>query len=540
MGEEVPAIMPAERLLRSHPYLLLLLLLTLACRGTATAQEPYRWNLTAPVKRPSSHSNGKIVLFDVSHGGTQGAADWVIDGAFSDFADALVKDGFTVAEYRGVDLDGDGNILFADDRKPEHLATNEAIITFEAIEHADVLVLAESNRPFRVDEYAALKRFVDSGKGLFFISDHYNADRNYNGWDATEAFNGYNRSDLDLYRMAAPYADMRNPKTANAGWLAKTFGLRFRFNAVDWKSGASDIRKPELVEGLTEGVGPILVAAGGTLAILDERKAKGLVYFASSDGVRRWANSVDEGLYFGAAEEGPLAAISKPSAGKAAFLGDSSPLEDQSSRYRREDNGKSKSTHAGWTSPGNAARLALNIVRWLATPEPYVGFNTAGHPPGVRTPHPMAPAELTDPDSGRPWAAPPLDYDPWSPQTYASGSYGSPWPTNAAPTEAARETVDRASGPIPVSAALSLPNGSQVQVRGRVTAELNAEFGMVLSDPEQPAKILAVQIPARFRAKFNPRHNAAVLGREVLVIGERQPYMSQPGLKGVKEILLLP
>lgn len=38
---------------------------------------------------------GKKVLFDQAHGETAGAADWVIDGAFSDFADGLRAVGFT-------------------------------------------------------------------------------------------------------------------------------------------------------------------------------------------------------------------------------------------------------------------------------------------------------------------------------------------------------------------------------------------------------------------------------------------------------------
>ncbi|MBE0344148.1 DNA-binding protein, partial [Paenibacillus sp. 28ISP30-2] len=39
---------------------------------------------------------GKKVLFDNTHAQTAGAADWVIDGAFSDFAGGLRNAGFTV------------------------------------------------------------------------------------------------------------------------------------------------------------------------------------------------------------------------------------------------------------------------------------------------------------------------------------------------------------------------------------------------------------------------------------------------------------
>ena len=145
----------------------------------------YEWNAKVPVKTPSAQSNNnKTVLFDVSHGGTEGNADWVIDGGFSDFADALVLEGYRIEEYRGVDLNNDGLIRYADDLNFPGL-DNEAIITYAAIQHADVLVLAESNRPFKISEYQALEQFVAAGKGIYFIGDHYNADRNLNTWDAT-------------------------------------------------------------------------------------------------------------------------------------------------------------------------------------------------------------------------------------------------------------------------------------------------------------------------------------------------------------------
>lgn len=520
-----------------------LLLALLAVWETALAEEPYAWNRVIPIKRPA-HPNGKLVLFDVSHGGTQGAADWVIDGGFSDFADALVAEGFIVEEYRGVDKNKDGVITMVDDRVPTG-AGNEAVITFEAIRRADVLVLAETNRPFRQDEYAALKRFVDSGKGIYFIADHYNADRNMDTWDATEVFNGYNRSDLPVYRMASPYGDLRNPRNASAGWLASNFGLRFRFNAVDWKSGASDIVEPSKVEGLTKGVGPVLVAAGSTLAIVDPGKAKGLVYFSNSDSPVGWNSAVDAGLYFGGPDEGPVVAISKPSAGKAAFIGDSSPIEDKTPRYRREDNGKSKSAHAGWSSPGNAATLSVNLVKWLATPESYVGFGGGQHPPGFKTPEPMAATEVTDPEGGGVWRKPKGGYDPWDPGTYANGSYGAPYA--AGPGSGSRKQQPSSTGSssastrstISVTAALAR-DGQRVTVKGRISGPLNTQYGLVLADPDQPGKTLAVQIPARLREQYSPALNPGITGKVVLITGTRASYMSQPGLKGVSEIVIAP
>ena len=109
-------------------------LLTALCASVNAA--PYDWNYPAPIKSPGANDNGKVVLFDVSHGGTEGNADWVIDGAFSDFADDLVSAGYTVQEYRGVDKNSDGVIQFVDDYTNPTTANsnaNEAVITYSAI-----------------------------------------------------------------------------------------------------------------------------------------------------------------------------------------------------------------------------------------------------------------------------------------------------------------------------------------------------------------------------------------------------------------------
>jgi hypothetical protein len=386
----------------------------------------YEWNKQLPLEKPAPETdNGKLVLFDNSHMSTVGQADWVIDGAFSDFADALVKEGYTVKEYRGVDKNGDSIFTFSDDRKPGNDDKNECIITFDAIKEADVFILAESNRPFRLDEYAALKKFIDSGKGIYFISDHYNADRNKNNWDSTETFNGYNRSTDERYNLSGGYGDLRNPQDAHKGWLAETFGIRFRFNAIDCFSGASDIVPPSESEGLTTGVEPVLIAAGCTLAVIDGSKAKGIVYLADEDRPERWRHSVDQGVYFGGKEEGPYVAISKPGKGKAAFIGDSSPIEDISPKYRNHESGGKKKTHDGWNRAGNAARLSINIVNWLAKTENYVGFDGIEHAKGIETPEPMIGIEKNEQEF-EPWSKPTVD--PWNPATFKPGSYGAPKP----------------------------------------------------------------------------------------------------------------
>ena len=48
----------------------------------------------------SSGQSDQTVLFDNSHAQTAGAADWVIDGAFSDYADSMKNKGYNVKRIR--------------------------------------------------------------------------------------------------------------------------------------------------------------------------------------------------------------------------------------------------------------------------------------------------------------------------------------------------------------------------------------------------------------------------------------------------------
>ena len=506
-------------------------LLTALCTSVNAA--PYDWNYPAPIQSPGANDNGKVVLFDVSHGGTEGNADWVIDGAFSDFADDLVSAGYTVQEYRGVDKNSDGVIQFVDDYTNPTTANsnaNEAVITYSAISHADVLVLAESNRPFTQSELQALENFVAAGKGIFFVADHYNADRNLNTWDSTEVFNGYNRSTLSQFNVGGSYGDLRNPGTAS-GWLAQEFGIRFRFNAIDWHSGASGIEPASQVEGLTSGVGPVLMAGGATLAITDPNKAKGLVYFSTSDSPSRWTHAVDSGLYFGGTAEGPYVAIAKSGPGKAAFIGDSSPIEDASPKYKRQDNGNTKSTYPGWTDAGNAAQLSINLIDWLATPESYTQFNSSAHPAGTATPTPMASEELDDPDNGQPWNTPSGGYNPWDASTFDYGAYGAPDGPGGSTGGGTGDTLS-------VSEALAEPTGTTVTVEGVITQAINGEYALEIEDSAGSAT-LYVKLDSQYRNDFSPQNNPAVIGETLQVSGERDVYMGEPSIEYVTDMQLV-
>ncbi|GAA3325234.1 hypothetical protein GCM10020331_056280 [Ectobacillus funiculus] len=75
----------------------------------------------------------KKVLFDNTHGQTAGAADWVIDGGFSDFADALRADHFTVDQL-------ERTIPFT---------YGEQAVTFDKLKDYDVFIIGEANIPYK-------------------------------------------------------------------------------------------------------------------------------------------------------------------------------------------------------------------------------------------------------------------------------------------------------------------------------------------------------------------------------------------------------
>lgn len=358
----------------------------------------------APYIEPTS-ANGYRVLFDNTHGQTAGAADWVIDGAFSDFANALANEGYYVEELRK-----GGSITYAD------------------LSGFDVFIIPEANIPFKTSEQAAILQFAQNGGGVFFIADHYNADRNKNRWDSSEVFNGYRRGAYSnpTQGMSAAEAacdDMNG--VVGSDWLATNFGVRFRYNAIGDVT-ANNIVAPAQCFGITQGVDTVAVHAGSTLAIINPDIAKGIVYLPSGlTSSNKWSNAVDDGVYNGGGvAEGPYVAISKVSAGKAAFLGDSSAVEDATPKYLREENGSTKTTYAGFSEQDDAI-LLVQLVDWLAEQESYTSFTTqnitldsATTLFGFETP-----ASSTEPQS-EPWAAPAAGYLWHDESTFAYGSYG--------------------------------------------------------------------------------------------------------------------
>ncbi|MFG0215614.1 DNA-binding protein, partial [Brevibacillus porteri] len=380
--------------------LLLTVVLTSGCVGNQKQQSTQNFPLTRSnvsiestetppsIEPADGNPNAKRILFDNTHGQTAGMADWVINGAFSDFANALSQAGYFIKELR------------------------TAPITYDHLKEYDVFVVPEANIPYKKSEQDAMLRYVQNGGGIFFISDHYNADRNLNRWDANEVFNGYRRGAWDDPTKGM-FPDEKNSSAMQGvesnNWLGKYFGIRFRYNALG-DLMATNIVPPNQTFGITEGVGSVSVHAGSTLAILDPTKAKGIVYVPRTN--RKWSHAVDKGVYKGGGiEEGPFAAIAKIESGKAAFIGDSSAVEDSSPLYNHEKTGREKTTHDGFQEADNRIVL-INMVNWLAKKESYTSFDQLSNI-SLDSPTPLI---IDGREDERPESSIEPQSEPWDPQ----------------------------------------------------------------------------------------------------------------------------
>lgn len=358
----------------------------------------------APYIEPAQ-ANGDSILFDNTHGQTAGAADWVIDGGFSDYADGLADNGYFVKELR-----------------------KNTEISYSDLKDYDVFVIPEANIPYKATEQAAILQYVQNGGSVFFIADHYNADRNKNRWDSSEVFNGYRRgaySNTTLGMSAEEAASEAMNGVTGSDWLAANFGVRFRYNALG-DMNATNIVDSQECFGITENVNAVAMHAGSTIAIINPQIAKGIVYLPDNLTIaNKWSYAVDEGVYNGGGiSEGAYVAIAKVGLGKAAFIGDSSAVEDASPKYLGEETGTAKKTYDGYLEEDDAL-LLTQLTNWLAEQESYTSLASTGITLDTAT-------ELhayEEPDSSvepqtEPWATPVEGYKWYDSTTFKSGSYG--------------------------------------------------------------------------------------------------------------------
>lgn len=415
-----------------------LILLLAGCANPAGSIEAVQSaaDSSRTVINPST-ANGKKVLFDNAHGQTAGAADWVIDGAFSDFANALAARGYQVADL-----------------------TLNRPMTLADLSAYDVFVIPEANIPFKTSEQQALVDYEAQGGSILFIADHYNADRNLNRWDAGEIYNGYRRGAFGNPTKGMGLAEAGSQAmqgVTSTDWLAGNFGVRFRYNALG-DINASDIVASSQAFGITANVNAFAMHAGATIAIIDPTLAKGIVYLPTTS--TKWSSAVDQGVYNGGGRaEGPFVAIAKKGLGKAAFIGDSSPVEDATPKYKREDSGGTKTTYAGW-SEVNDATLMTQLVDWLAVQESYASLSQVG---GLTLDTATSllsmetPANSTEPQS-EPWTTPASGYLWYDQSTFKTGSYV--YATSTSPGANLNEAFESGTKAAYASGNVTLASGS--------------------------------------------------------------------------------
>ena len=308
----------------------LLVFVIAGCSNDVTEKEGKEGKIVLSPK--SDDIKGKV-LFDSAHGQTAGSADWVINGGFSDFADALTKENYEVTD----------------------LGYNQ-LLNYDKMKDYEVVVIPEANNPLKASEQDAIEQYVKSGGSILMISDHYNADRNFNRYDSSEVMNGYRRGAFDNPTKGMNAEESSSDKMKDVqsrDFLNEVFGLRFRYNALG-NIKVDDLADEKDSFGITKGVKAVSMHAGSTIAITDPDKAKGVAFVPKLSKDDAWNHAVDQGIYNGGGRnEGPYIAVSKVSKGKGAFIGDSSMVEDKSPKYKREDNGETKKTYDGFKEEDN-------------------------------------------------------------------------------------------------------------------------------------------------------------------------------------------
>jgi hypothetical protein len=186
---------------------------------------------------------------------------------------------------------------------------------------AGVLVIPEPQNPFSDTERSAISSFIAGGGGLLMIADHRDSDRDNDGWDSPEVFNGWDQK-------SPANVPLEYQKSLDA---AKTFGLSFSLQSSfqDPVYTIVALTKNPILEGVSKAgiyVGTSVDVASGTALM----GVGGKTYFA--------INTVQNG--------------------RVAAYGDSSTFSDGSF----SDGTRSK--YNNWANLDNA-KLAINMVRWL-------------------------------------------------------------------------------------------------------------------------------------------------------------------------------
>ncbi len=259
--------------------------------------------------------NGIKVLFDNAHGETAGNADWTIDGAYSDFADALRKEGMEVSQWGNTECRRCG-----EDDEP---------ITYSVLKNYDVYVIPEPNVNFSARERAAILMFIKNGGGVLFMGDHWGSDRNNDGWDSVEIINGFTQwmATQNDYDVERPYIYDKD--------FAGRLGFRYTFEGADDDHIENFMKDHPIAQGLS------LVGSwgGGVMRNLGFGNVNTVIWYTTS---QKDAYLV-AGFYYD---------------GRFASIADSGVFDDGTGA-------EGDALYDGWNY-GTDALMGVNTIKWLA------------------------------------------------------------------------------------------------------------------------------------------------------------------------------
>lgn len=264
--------------------------------GASSTTQAYSLSATYPTSGGGGGGGGTAsgtVMWDNAHGETAGNADWTISGANSSFADALKAKGFTVTQ-------------------------NTSTITSSTLSGVKVFVIPEPNVNFTSAEKTAINNYVANGGSVYFIADHITSDRNNDGWDSVQIYDG---STSTAY-----------PSTGS--WVGATYGFYFNFNNLS-ADPITDVRASAVTSGVSS-VG----------------------YWNGSSIHSTGSNSSIVQDIFMSGQPDPIHIHGTYGSGRFAALGDSSLYDDGTGAA-------GKNLYDGWDAD-NDSTLAVNTVLWLA------------------------------------------------------------------------------------------------------------------------------------------------------------------------------
>ncbi len=279
----------------------------------------------------------KKFLFDAAHYQTAGNADWVIDednhvaARYPTPAQSTITSTTPETYWTGA-LSSWGISLVKLGHQVETLPVGTTITygtsNAQDLQNYDVFIVDEPNSPFTTAEKNAIISFVQHGGGLLLISDHTNADRNNDGWDAVAVWD-------DLFK--------------NNSYAQYVFGFKVDSNNItETTSNISAGWQSNLILNGPQGaVSQLAYHNGATFTLYPNinSNVQGLI----------WRSSSSQGNL------NVMCVSSTYGTGRVFGIGDSSP----------QDDGTGSSGHTLYSSwltevNGDHAKLHLNACLWLA------------------------------------------------------------------------------------------------------------------------------------------------------------------------------